>query len=152
MFSIAIKGEPPTFQGGGKKHRTNRLKQEKIKKQISEWLRTNAEFVRFSSPQRLYGRIIYFNADEGMVRDIHNIIKPTFDSLEDLVIDDDHQILHFEGIKLDMHGHGSWFEMEFLDLSVIDPKLLDGKTTWYLIEIGELPFQLSELVKVTWSN
>ncbi len=97
----------------------------------------------------MYGRIYYFNHERIAVRDIHNIIKPLFDTLENHVYKDDKQIKHFEGYRLDMEFNNSYFEIE-LNLSQ-EPELEQVLfETTCLIEVGVLPVSPSELIRVNW--
>ncbi|MDQ2997658.1 MAG: RusA family crossover junction endodeoxyribonuclease [Chloroflexota bacterium] len=108
-----------------------------------------ADFTAFSDGDRLYGRIYYFNHETAKVRDIHNIIKPLFDTLENRIYKDDKQIKHFEGYGLDMEFSDSYFEIE-LNLSR-EPALAQVLSeTACFIEVGALPLSPSELIQVKW--
>jgi hypothetical protein len=106
------------------------------------------DFIKFSKNDKLYGKICYFNHETYAVRDIHNIIKPIFDMLQGYVYDNDHQILFFEGIRLDMPKKNSWFEIE-LDYDATPDLHRAEEETCCLIEIGLLPFTESA-VNVIW--
>ena len=131
---------PPT---SNKKSQQKKRFLEQVKGQLS----SITTLPIFNSTDRLYGRIFYFNHEKTRIRDIHNIIKPLFDCLEDIVYDDDKQIVHFEGIRLDMEHSSAWFEIE-INLSELDAVALTE--TSCLIEVGRLPISPSNTIKVTW--
>lgn len=83
---------------------SNSNKKESFKKQVEDLLKDQGytKDPQYILQGKLYGRIFYFNHEKGSVRDIHNIIKPLFDALEGYVYKDDKDIIHFEGIRLDM--------------------------------------------------
>lgn len=119
-----------------------------FKEQVRDWLGAAGESHNFASDDKLYGRIFYFNHDRLAVRDIHNIIKPMFDGLESYIFHDDKQILHFEGVRLDMNHSDFWFEVEY-DLSTQDLQHILTKTCC-LIQVSKLPETPPDVVKVTW--
>lgn len=122
---------------------------QRFKKRITPWLNSLTDIAAFGENDRLYGRIYYFNHERISARDIHNIIKPLFDALEDRVYKDDKQIKHFEGYRLDMEFNNAYFEIE-LNLPQ-DPELEKVLfETSCLIEVGVLLVQPSNLIRVNW--
>lgn len=136
---------PPTSNKG---ESTPQMK--RFKKRIKPWLESIEKTMEFPRNEWLYGRVFYFNHEKRNARDIHNIIKPLFDVIGELEIyEDDDLIRHFEGYRLDMEHHASYFEME-LNLSQ-EPELARVLSeTACLVEVGVLPLQPSSLVTVTW--
>jgi hypothetical protein len=120
----------------------------RFKAQVQDWIGDVSERYRFASDDKLYGRIFYFNHSRVAVRDIHNIIKPLFDGLESYLFHDDKQILHFEGVRLDMERSDFWFEVEY-DLSAQDLQYVLTETCC-LIQVSKLPETPPDVVKVTW--
>jgi Holliday junction resolvase RusA-like endonuclease len=140
----------PTFNRNEKQKRKDQRKLYRYLKHqhgIVKGIKGNLEF----STHKLWARIFYFNHDPiTSAKDIHNIIKPLFDDLEDYVYDDDKQIIIFEGTRLDMEDVDDAFVIEFLDYDMPDiQKIL--QETCCLVEIGILPFiKQSTILKVTW--
>lgn len=145
IFRTILFFVPPTNNKGVGSPQTKRFE-----KQVKPWLQSIFKTVEFSDNQWLYGRIIYFNHEKHSARDIHNIIKPLFDTIEKAEIyKDDRQIKHFEGYRLDMQYNADYFEIE-LNITE-EPELLRLLTeTACVIEVGVLPMKPSNLVKITW--
>lgn len=135
---------PPTSNSMGNTPQTRRFK-----RNIAPWLESLDRAAGFTGNDRLYGRIIYFNHQRHSARDIHNIIKPLFDALEEYIFDDDKQIKHFEGYRLDMEHNNTYFEVD-LNISK-EPDLIRALSeTACLVEVGLLPMQPSNLVVINW--
>lgn len=122
---------------------------QKTKDLIQQWFDELDQVVPFEQNARLWGRIIYFNHDIARARDIHNIIKPLFDSLRGKLYADDKMIYHFEGVRLDMAYYGVWFDVD-VDLKVQPDLARAWSETVCLIEVGELPVQPSQAVQILW--
>ena len=141
FHSLLIIIPPTSNMVGGKGAR-------RIKQQLAEWMDTVEDVKRFSEGDKLFGRILYFNHEKTAIRDIHNIIKPLFDILEEKVIHDDKQIYHFEGLRLDMAYSNSWFEVEYHLSAAELQKVLTQ--TCCLIQISKLPALPPNLVSIKW--
>ncbi|MEZ4729832.1 MAG: RusA family crossover junction endodeoxyribonuclease [Caldilineaceae bacterium] len=143
MFTGLIFFTPPTANS------LHSRQGQKTKDLIQQWFDRLEQVMPFEQNTRLWGRIIYFNHDIVRARDIHNIIKPMFDSFRGKLYPDDKMIYYFEGIRLDMAYHGEWF---MLNVNLRrQPDLLRTLTeTACLIEVGELPIQPSVLVDIAW--
>lgn len=121
----------------------------KTKKMIEEWFQPSITWNKFSTADKLYGRIIYFNHDGPRTRDIHNILKPLFDELKGRVYEDDKVIFHFEGVRLEMEYYSVWFELG-LNLSNEPDLAKVFQETACPIEVGVLPMVPSQTVTVKW--
>ncbi len=145
IFQTLLPLVPPSSNSRGRNKKT------RFKEQVTALLKDqeSTEVPQDILQGKLYGRIFYFNHEKKSVRDIHNIIKPLFDALEGYVYKDDKDIIHFEGIRLDMEHNDRWFEIE-LNLSAV-PDLQQALTkTCCYIEISELPAFPTSAVKITW--
>lgn len=141
----------PTFNRNEKQKRKDQRKLYRYLKQAHGIVKEIKGNLKFSKPHKLWARIFYFNHDPiTSAKDIHNIIKPLFDDLEDYVYDDDKQIVIFEGIRLDMFDMDDAFVIEFLDYDMPDIQQT-LKETCCIVEIGLLPFiEESTILKITW--
>ncbi len=106
-----------------------------------------------SNGVRLYGRVICFNRQrEGNTLDVDNLFKPLFDALEGIVYENDRNIVHVEGIRLDMKNYGFLFDLA-IDQTIkgIDcSPIFDEEKTSILIEIAPLSFIKTSMVAITW--
>jgi hypothetical protein len=144
VFRKVLPLVPPTSNATGNSPQARRFK-----KRVAPWLEELVDITAFMEDNMLYGRIYYFNHERIGARDIHNIIKPLFDTLENYIYRDDKQIKYFEGYRLDMEFNNSYFEIE-LNLSQ-EPELEKVLfETACLIEVGILPIIPSELIQVNW--
>jgi len=140
IFRKLLTDIPPSINSGGRQKKA-------FQRKIQPWL-DSIDFIKFSKTDKLYGRIIYFNHEIYGIRDIHNILKPIFDMLQGYIYDDDHYILSFEGIRLDMPKKNSWFEIE-LDYDATPDLYKVEQKTACLIEVGLLPFTESA-INIIW--
>jgi Holliday junction resolvase RusA-like endonuclease len=141
----------PTFNRNEKQKRKDQRKLYRYLKHQHGIVKGIKGNLKFYKPHKLWAIIFYFNHDTiTSAKDIHNIIKPLFDDLEDYVYDDDKQIIIFEGTRLDMEDVDEAFVIEFLDYDMPDiQKIL--QETCCLVEIGILPFiEESTVLKITW--
>jgi hypothetical protein len=144
VFRIVLSGKPPTSNASDSSKPSQHM--ERLVKKI---LGPKPAITTFGANDNLYGRIYYFNHETTNVRDIHNIIKPLFDKLGKYVYEDDKQIKHFEGFRLDLEHKDLYFEYE-LRLSE-EPALVNvDRETTCVVEIGELPATAPSLVTVRW--
>jgi hypothetical protein len=122
----------------------------RFNEKIQSWL-DQINFTPFASQDKLYGRIVYFNHEKSNARDIDNILKPIFDRLKSVIYQDDHSILHCEGIRLDMVKYGSSFnlEIDWTRGSTVGIGQIYNHTC-LLIEVGQLPLTERSLVHVIW--
>lgn len=142
VFRILIPGIPLSNNA------TNSRVKDRFREYVASQISLIQSVYSFSTNDRFYGRVIYFNHEKIGIRDIHNIFKPMFDALEGHAYDDDKHILHFEGIRLDMEYNSQWFEIEFvMQVPNLERALLE---TCCLIEIARLSSSSESAVNVTW--
>lgn len=75
-----------------------------------------------------------------------------FDALEGRAYENDRQILHFEGVRVDMEKAAKLFTLEFGSEKGLELHELveERKVTCCYAEVGKLPMPEPETVKVTW--
>jgi len=141
----------PTFNRNEKQKRKDQRKLYRYLKNTLGLVKGTKGTLKFSKPNKLWAKMVYFNHDPiTSAKDIHNIIKPLFDDLEDYLYDDDKQIIVFEGIRLDMEDVDDAFVIEYLDYDMPDIQRTLQETCC-LIEIGLLPvIKESTIVKIKW--
>lgn len=145
IFRTILFFVPPTNNKGA-----NSPQMRRFEKQVKPWLQSIFKTIEFPDNSWLYGRVIYFNHEKHSARDIHNIIKPLFDTIAKAgIYKDDKQIKHFEGYRLDMQHNDEYFEIQ-LNITE-EPELLRLLTeTACVIEVGVLPMPSSNFVEITW--
>lgn len=143
MFTGLLFFTPPTANS------VHSRQGQKTKDLIQQWFDGLDQVMPFEQNARLWRRLIYFNHDDVRARDIHNIIKPLFDSFRGKLYADDKMIYHFEAVRLDMAYYGEWFMVNF-NLHNEPDLLRTLSETACLIEVGELPIQPSGLVDIIW--
>ncbi|RKZ80990.1 MAG: hypothetical protein DRR19_22830 [Candidatus Parabeggiatoa sp. nov. 1] len=92
----------------------------------------------FPASTKLWMRIFYFNHEKNQSRDVHNIVKPTIDALQDFVYQDDKDILYLEVIRLDMEELGISFDVQVDTNCGIKNVKKTGEETCFIIEAGIL--------------
>lgn len=100
VYKFFIEADFPTFQSGSRS--------DDKKKSIRDILKEDYHLERgqyiFNKNDRLWARIFYFSQTQAKEHNTHNVIKPLLDAFEGFIYQDDQQILHFEGTRLEMKG------------------------------------------------
>jgi len=108
----------------------------------------------FSPDSRLTVHFYYFCHETHAVRDIHNIIAPFIDDLQDYIFDNDKQFVSFQAARLDMSHQGEFFEYE-IKMNEVDEKLakelpeVESETRCF-IEISEASLNVDSVIKIKW--
>jgi hypothetical protein len=108
----------------------------------------------FSPDLRLKVNFYYFCHDTHATKDIHNIIEPFIDDLQDYLFDNDKQFVSFQANRLDMSHQGEFFDLE-IKMNEVDEKLAKGfleaeTETRCFIEISEASLNVDSVIKITW--
>lgn len=108
----------------------------------------------FSKNLRLKIYFYYFCHETHAAKDIHNIIEPFIDDLQDYLFDNDKQFVSFQAHRLDMSYQGKFFEYE-IKMNEVDEKLakelleVESETRCF-IEISEASLNVDSVIKITW--